>query len=381
MSNRKTKLINIEWLFVDTSHYDLIMSEVSIAVQERYNTIIFLALMDGFMGWNPSYWIPLIDKIDNKCKKMGIKEIIFISGAGQTYEYGLPHTHYFYDFNLSVVKNSYKPFYNSIDDYSITSDKFMFLTGRPARPNRIGLMHRLYKANLLNKGVWSFFPPWNDIDDKWCKTYLKDLSNEEYHLFLSSCNKTLDVNNEYDNCKKFLGVFEGDNWHDIVHEPYLHNPAFIDLSFYHNVKLSLISEGPIYWEWCSDRFYLTDKTYREILMKKPILLAGYVEQYKQLKRLGFKLFEDYLLIKDYGLIDDEEQRLDAIAKNTEYFLNNTQNFEMIKNDVDFNSNVLHNHFKNQDKFLDYIETKYNANKEEISFFFGQKGLEHLIRKP
>ena len=380
MSDIKTKLINIEWLFVDQDHYDLIMIEVDQAVQEKCNVIIFLALMDGFVAWDPKYWIPLIDKLDNACKKLGIQEIIFISGAGKTYEYGLKHTHYFYDWNMSVVKNAYKDYDNQIKDYNNDADKFLFLTGRSARPNRIGLMSKFHDENMLKNSTWSFFPPWNEIDNKWCRNYLSKYTDKEYNEFLKNCNRSLDSDNEYNSCKSFLGVYEGDNWHDIVKEPYIHNPSFIDLHHYNDVKLTVISEGPIYWEWSNDRYYLTDKTYRELLMKKPVILSGYVEQYKELKNLGFKTFDENFLIKEYGLIEDEEQRLEAIVQNVKYFLNNSD-YQKVKQDVDFNTKLLYYYFKKQDEFLKYLETKYNASKEEIEFFFNRKGLEHLIRKP
>jgi hypothetical protein len=192
----------------------------------------------------------------------------------------------------------------------------------------------------------------------------------------------LDSNNEYNSCKQFLGVYEGNNWHSITDEPYIQNPSFIDLDYYDDVKISIISEGPVYWEWSSDRYYLTDKTYREILMKKPIIISGYVEQYKQLKNLGFRMYEDYLLNKNYGTILNEEQKLDAIADNVDYFLKTSEsNFDIIKEDVDFNSKLLYSYFRKQDEFLVYLQTEYNVIQEDIDFYFNRAGLEHLIQQP
>lgn len=382
MNTRKSKIINIEWMFVDKNPYDLIMEDIRQAATEKCNTIIFVALLDGFYAWNPLIWVPMLEKIEEESNKLGIEELVFISGAGRTYEYGLKHKHYFYDNSMSVVKNAYKPHLTKIADYSVDQDKFIFLTGRPARPNRIGLLSKIYDADLLKHGVWSFFPPWNNVDAEWCRQYLKRYNDIEYANFISFCTKSLDKNNEYEQCKTFLGVYEGNKWHDIVKQPYIQNPSFMDISLYNNVKLSVVSEGPIYWEWCSDRFYLTDKTYREILMKKPIIIAGYVEQYQCLKDMGFKTFDDYFLIKDYGLIPDEEERLDAIVKNIEYFMqHSSETFEKIKKDVDFNYKLLYSYFNSQDNFLIYLRAKYNLSKAEVDKFFTQQGLTRLIQVP
>jgi hypothetical protein len=381
MNERKSKVINIEWLFVNQDQYDLIMNDVSNAAKENYNTIIFIALLDGFMSWDTSYWLPLIEKIDVASKKLGIQEIIFISGAGGQCQ-GLKHKSYFYDLCMNTVKNAYLGLDKQIKDYTLDLDKFMFLTGRPARPNRIGLMSKLYEANLLDKGIWSFFPPWNNTDNEWCRNYLKKYNNTQYKNFLKDCEKSLDIDNEYNTCKTFLGVYEGDNWHKIADQKYFQNPTFIDFAHYDNVKISIISEGPVYWEWSADKYYLTDKAYREILMKKPILIAGYVEQYKQLQRLGFKTFSEYLLIKDYGFLENEDDRLDAIVKNVEHFLNQgDKHFNEIKKDVDFNSQLLYRYFKKQDNFLLYLKKEYNVSNDDIDFFFKQKGLKKLIQKP
>ena len=58
---------------------------------------------------------------------------------------------------------------------------------------------------------------------------------------------------------------------------------------------------------------------------------------KKLKQLGFKTFDQYLLIKDYDNIDDSEHRLDAIVKNTNHWLDNISN-NVIQIQVDIKHN-------------------------------------------
>jgi hypothetical protein len=59
--------------------------------------------------------------------------------------------------------------------------------------------------------------------------------------------------------------------------------------------------------------YLTEKTFRAILYKRPFVILGAPGSLAQIKKLGFKTF-DHLWNEDYDLIQDPNHRIQAVIK-------------------------------------------------------------------
>ena len=111
-------------------------------------------------------------------------------------------------------------------------------------------------------------------------------------------------------------------------------------------------------------------------MKHPFVFAGYPEQFNYIKSFGLRTFEEYMLIKNYAFIQDEEDRLDAVVANTKYFMENyKQHKEEIQKDVEHNYSVFISLADNNQTFISNLE----ITDSEKSYWFEQTGFSHLLK--
>lgn len=195
------------------------------------------------------------------------------------------------------------------------SNKFLFLTGKPDRLHRVGLLYLFYRNDLLKHCVWSLFK--SDSHQKRSKEILED-----------------------------LGCLDSDAWID----KHLSNPDQIDLTLnnrgihysgfpfriklYDDAKFQVISETEYHK---SSPVWTTEKTMLAIANNNPFLMAGVPQTLDSLKTLGFRTFENYCLYQDYDNINDELERLAQIVENTKFWLDNIENFATdIEKDVVYN---------------------------------------------
>ena len=170
------------------------------------------------------------------------------------------------------------------------------------------------------------------------------------------------------------------NWIDVVDTEWVRAPALIDSSVYNNTVLSIVSEGPNYWGNNYD--FVTEKVWREFLHKQPFILAGWPDQMRYLKKLGYKTFEEYMLMPDYAYIENEDQRLNAVVKNTKHFLEtHTAHSKAIALDVEHNYNLLFEYIKQQDATLTYFNTILGIPQEQIDFYTSHTGYKNLVMRP
>ena len=90
----KGKIINIEWLIdfnnddeIDFNQKKLlsILKEIEDAANAGYNCVVLIMLIDGFLIQDPLTFHPMIDFINLESKKLGIQEVIILSGHGETF--------------------------------------------------------------------------------------------------------------------------------------------------------------------------------------------------------------------------------------------------------------------------------------------------------
>jgi hypothetical protein len=359
----------------------LIKKELLQAAEDGCDNIIGIYLLDGFLQPKARHkeFIEHLEQIKIYSNQIGIKKIILVSGHGEHVD-GCPFPYCFIDYNLRLVYNSYKDL-SLISDFNPENKKFLFLTGMPNRPNRIGLLSRYYDCDLLKNSEWSFFPPWTNEDRKWCRNYLSNYKDSEYEKFIRDCEKSFDQ--RFQTVKDFYGTYNAGEtdieWYDVAETEWVRAPAHIDSSVYTNTLFSVISEGPNFWD--DDNNFITEKTWRTFLHKHPFIFAGHPGQFDYIKKLGFKTFEDYLLIKDYAYIEDESLRLDAVVKNTEYWLNNLKdNLYSIKKDIEYNYNHFFNQVEKQNKLYEYFQKDLAVPTEDIDFYLNGIGYTKIIRK-
>jgi hypothetical protein len=380
----KAKIINFELSYdnfivnqgeVNDKVFDLISPKIIQASDEGYDAIIGLFLVLGLLYQNNPSFFQLLDRIQTLSRKLGIKKLLLITG--RTEQFKLPnHLDYeivHYPFEQNFVYQSYKDHIDKLHPWNPLATKFLFPTGIPGRTNRLYLIKRFYEIDFLKNAEWSFFKPWDLGDKQWCREFMKDYSDEDYDIFFDKCERKIDP--RYIHCKLTtspdnLSVSEFEN-----------DPAWFDPTIFSNTVFSLITESVREGESNLDTRFLTEKTWRTLVNRHPFIFSSTPEMYNYLKDQGFKTFEEYMLIKDYGNIVDEIQRLDAIVENTKYFLDNFKlHEEQIKIDIEYNYELFFKKIRNNYNFLDLLNTQYSIGKEEINFWFEQKNWLNLSKE-
>ena len=155
-------------------------------------------------------------------------------------------------------------------DYQ-NSNKFLFLTGKPYKINRIRLLYKFKQNNLLPHATWSLFTV-NDILKSRSRSFLEELSDEEYNLFLStySCNPDT------------ISLHIAPEWIYYTGIPY-------QLELYQNSLFQVISET----DFIKPTAWITEKTWLAIINRRPFLMASGKGTLEKLKKMGFKTFENY----------------------------------------------------------------------------------------
>ena len=336
------KIVNLETFAIsqDTVE-DLLKQEIGDIKQ-----VLGLLLLDGFL-FNNNCNIDLLDKSIDLHVVAGI--------VNDQHQYNnIIH----FDFMMHTVFMGYKNKETYI--WNKNSNKFLFLGGVPNRHNRVGLLNKFRKSDLLKDSVYTFFKPWTEEQKQWCKNNV-----DGYDEIIEQS-----IDDVYSSSKHY-----GTNPSQNV---WTKNIGWIEPAVYKNTSLSIISEGVSSSDLTSR--YLTEKTYRVFVQRHPFLHASTPEMFKYIKELGFKTFEEYMLIKDYAYLPNEQDRLDAIVENTKHFLANYQAYQLdVEADIEHNYNLFYKLANKNLETLDYIKNKFHIEQYEIDKWFNQKGFHHLVR--
>lgn len=393
----KGKLVNIEWSpdnnynFTEETFSEAkkgwMKQEVKIAVEEGYDTIVAICLIDGLLNPSPEFFPAESIAMKEECNKLGIKKLIFVSGHGGTIfpkELAFDKI-LFTDYTLRFTYNTYK---DKIENDLLPKYKpvgrYLFLGGVPSRLNRIGLAYKLYQNNLLKDetAIWTFFKPWNADEEEKCRVFLPDVDELDYKDFLKYAERRVD--DLFENSKHFFSDWaEVDGfWHDVVNHEWAKHPALIDSNIFDNTSLSVISEGPNYWVYSDNYDFVTEKFWRSVFHRHPFLFAGDVGQYLYMKKLGFKTFEEYFKIPNYYLLDNEHDRIDAIVENVKDFLVNEHQYaDAIEKDVEYNYKLAVKYAHEQEDFIQNLKKEYSLPNDQVEYYFYQRGYSNLIIKP
>ena len=392
----KAELINFElWFSYDDNHdqekidrlnFELVIQDIKEAVKnKKIDCVIGLLLVDGFLYKNHEGFYSILDKIYKESVKLGIKKFYIIPGICGNYQHELDKRSLNYeiihwDFSVGQLYESYKDRMNNVHKWNPNADKFLFLTGVPSRPNRIGLLSRYYDSNMLSRSVWSFFPPWIDEDKTWCRNHLSYYSDLEYAEFLKNCKQSVD--SKYEQSKDYSRV-SGKEFADknLLDSPWMNDCAWIDPLIFKNTSLSIISEGSCYLP-ATDFKFLTEKLWRAVVNNHPFIVADHPDRFKFMKEIGLKTFNEYLLIPDYALIENENQRLNAVVKNTEYFLDNISKYKtQINMDIQHNKQIMFNIVNKNFKMIEWLQSTLNVDLDSVENYLRSKDFKPFIRIP
>jgi len=350
----KGKIINFEILHVDEQErYRHIIKQLECAKEQGYNIAYGLLLMDGFLYRDPETFPVDI-------------EVKLIAGMCEHPD------HLYFNYYHSIVYHSFKNI--QLPSWNSNSESFLFLGGVPSRINRIKLLGKFYDKKMLDNSIWTFFPPWVDSDKEWCRNAMSHYTDKQYSKFLEDCDRRVD--DIYEKSKNYSKTSRQEwDTQDTYNQPWINNLAWIDPCVFVDTALSVISEGNAY-DPATNYKFLTEKTWRAIAMKHPFVFAGYPEQFNYIKSFGLRTFEEYMLIKDYAFIQNEEDRLDAVVVNTKYFLENyKQHKEEIQQDIEHNYNVFISIAEQERVFLRNLA----ISDSERSYWFEQTGFSHLLK--
>lgn len=236
-----------------------------------------------------------------------------------------------FEHKISEPRDTYK---------KLPENKFLLLTGKPNRVHRVRLLYKLYKKDLLKHALWRFRVHNDYVRDR-CRELLHDITDEEFDTFLNECQRDLD-----------------------------------DVEIKYNVDSSHYSGIPFErWMWDSTMFQVvpevdfndnfpSEKTWLSIINKSPFIMLAQIHHNKELRDLGFRTFEKYLLHKEYNdvSIGCDNARLDQIIENIEYWINNIDKFyEEINEDVEHNFRVFMNIVNEDMEIINKIIEKYQLN--------------------
>lgn len=245
-----------------------------------------------------------------------------------------------YDKIINQKKCKFSSFWNK------DATKFLFLTGKPHYKNRIRLLYKIIKKDLIKKCIWSFFI--KEETQYKCRQVLSDISDNEFNEMFKYYNNPDQANIMFQLTRQNLhygGI------------PY-------DSNMYQNSLFRIIAETTldvkIYSPW------LTEKTFITILNNIPFIMAGSDPgSLNKLKKIGFKTFENFLPVTDYDNIENDEERLEAIITNTDFWINHMKNKEEIQEDINNNYNRLIELAQENKVMLEDICKKYLINPIRI----------------
>lgn len=356
--NYKTAIVNFETFFIPDA-LSVIMSDIKDAVDRGCDTILGLMLADGFLYTNNEQ-LDLLASIEQQSRLLGVKNLVLIPGIVPDMDIPGYEVIKIFNYNLHLAYLSYKNKRHLLYPWNPKADKFLFLGGVPNRPNRINLLEKFYKADLLKHAVWSFFKPWTDEQADWCRKALPDYTDDEYNNFLNACENSID--NMYEDSKEY----STNNKFDYDNCQWFKDPAWIDPVVYTNTVVSVVSEGLLYGSYSSK--FLTEKTWRVFAQRHPFILAGNSEMLEYIKSLGFKTF-------------NTSTDLDGLVSETEIFLNSYKDcIDMLNADIEHNYKQFFKLGSTNASVLDEIQIKFRLSNADMNQWFNKTGFAQLIRK-
>lgn len=392
----KAELINFElWFTYDEEHnqekidrltVELAMADIQEAVEKKHiDCVVGLLLVDGFLYKNHEGFYSILREIYQRSTALGIKKFYLMPGMCGNYQKELDIRNLDFeiiqwDFPVNQIYQSYKDSMDSISQWNFDADKFLFLGGVPSRPNRIGLMGKYYDADMLHRANWSFFPPWTEDDKEWCREHMSHYSDSEYQTFLEFCNKAVDE--KYELSKDYSRV-SGKEMADrnLLDSPWLNDCGWIDPKIFANTSLSIISEGSCYPP-ATDFKFLTEKLWRAVINNHPFLLADHPDRFSFMKERSLRTFEEYLIVPNYAYIEKENDRLNAVVTNTEYFLDNIfNNIDQINTDIQHNKRVMFQIIKDNQQVIEWLQNDLNVDQSSIAKWLSAKDFKTYIRIP
>lgn len=221
----------------------------------------------------------------------------------------------FFDFVLWRVYNEVVIKQKSKVNLQWNSDasQFLFLTGKPYKEQRIGLLHLLYKQNLLSRCNYSLFMDPGMYEKS--RTIIPELTDKEFEDFVKAHTRSPD-NTPY--------VQQTGDMH-CGGIPY-------DKELYSSSLFKIVSEATM--ELSPP--YVTEKVWLTLLNRVPFVIAGDLNICEYLRSRGIETFDKIFNIPTYDNIVSKRERLEHIVAHAEQWLHGNFNKTEINDMVEHN---------------------------------------------
>lgn len=192
---------------------------------------------------------------------------------------------------VNKKKSDLNPRWNS------DANKYLFLTGKPDRFHRIGLLYLLHSSGLTNCCTNSLFMHEGLYEQ--CKALLPLLSSEQFNNFVD----------------RYRGT--PDNATPVMQPTSMHYGGIpYDCKMYANSLFRLISETSI----DLPRPWITEKTWLTIANKSPFVIAAEPYSCRYLQSIGLETFDQMFETESYDNFPAADTRLFYITKHVEHWL-------------------------------------------------------------
>lgn len=236
-------------------------------------------------------------------------------------------------------------------------EHFLFLPGKPFKPNRIRLFWKLLQKGFRDRMIWSLAVPNQDEIDR-CRVFLPELDDKQYNDFLANNIRILDRN-------------------EIMRKTFYPGMPY-DVDLFSNSLFRVISETE-----CDSLYFAppraTEKTWIAIYNRLPFIMSSQPKGLGFLENLGVDPYRDFLAIPNP---DDPDRPGYLDYRNTNlamHYLDWQKDFGIFYQNYkdpawpvwrDLDTNYRHEVFQNYTKPIDSdVEQRLDAIVENSDHFF------------
>lgn len=203
---------------------------------------------------------------------------------------------------FKAIKMAIKDF-DSLPEYdpTVSKNKLFVCFNKVDREHRIQLLERMFGNELINKGYYSFEGTDGFIDR------INGMNTDEFPNVISNKDKfpiRLNINEHRTNPVDIIGD-------DIKYHRDSHFSIVTETVFYKDYHTVRYNAGQY-----ADSLFITEKTYRCIVLEHPFIALARPGHIAELQRCGYKTFHPYI-DESYDSIQDDTERFNAVVSEIE----------------------------------------------------------------
>lgn len=291
------------------------------------NNVLILTLL--YEAQPITQWKHRLQKIVTVAKKQNDKVILVINSWHKC------HTQELNQCNLDeilfidyfILQVHHRLFVRPESEISLNWDPhqttFLFLTGKPEKRHRIGLLYEFFKEKLLPNCVWSLYVQDHFFDRAVNKlTDLTELTNQEAYKWISQHLQNPD-NIDLSSTLEARWTIEVEEINSFLYGGIPYG------NIYKNSLFQVVSET----DMTNKSPWITEKTWLSIVNRLPFMVIGNAGTIDKLDSMGFRNFNNFLLDVDFDKETDPHARFQSIIKNTKHWLSTIRNHEAEIRDI------------------------------------------------